>query len=72
MSTTSGNVTRLNDIGNTTIVTNAFTGKWRTRCNRFVARIDGSNQLISGTEFKRLIRSGHDVEAVGSECETGA
>ncbi len=65
-------VKKLGDAGNTTIVTNAIIGKWRVRGSRIIARVDGSNQVLSSVEFSRLIRSGEDVEAKGEECETGA
>lgn len=64
-------VKKLGDAGNTTIVTNAIIGKWRVRGSRIIARVDGSNQVLSSVEFSR-IRSGEDVEAKGEECETGA
>ena len=30
------------------------------------------NTVMSSAEFERLKREGYDLEAVGSECETGA
>ncbi len=54
------------------VTENAIVGSYRIRNNRIVAKVDGVNTVISSAEFERLKREGYDIEAIGSECETGA
>jgi len=53
------------------IVENAIVGALRIRNNRIIAKVNGVNMVLSSVEFERLRRAGYDLEAVGSECETG-
>jgi hypothetical protein len=54
------------------IVENAIVGAFRIRRNCIIAKINGVNTVLSSDEFERLRRAGYDLEAIGSECETGA
>ena len=54
------------------IVENAIVGAFRIRRNRIIAKVNGVNTIMNTAEFERLKREGYDLEAIGSECETGA
>jgi hypothetical protein len=54
------------------VTENAIVGAFRIRNNRIVAKVNGVNTVMSSDEFERLRRAGYDLEAIGSECETGA
>lgn len=54
------------------VTQNAIVGRYRIRNNRIIAKVDGVNTVLSSAEFERLKRDGYSLEAVGSECETGA
>ncbi len=54
------------------ITENAIVGAFRIRNNRIVAKVNGVNTVMSSAEFEQLKREGYDLEAIGSECETGA
>ncbi len=53
------------------ITENAIVGSFRVRRNHINAKVNGVNMVLSSVEFERLRRAGYDVEAIGSECETG-
>ncbi len=54
------------------VTQNAIVGTFRIRNNHIIAKVDGVNTVMSSAEFERLKREGYDLEAIGSECETGA
>jgi len=54
------------------VVQNVIVGSFRVRNNRIVAKVNGVNTVMSSAEFEQLKREGYDLEAIGSECETGA
>lgn len=54
------------------LASNAVIGLFRVRSNHLVAKVNGVNTVLSGSEFERLLRDGYTLEAMGSECETGA
>jgi hypothetical protein len=54
------------------VTENVIVGAFRVRNNRIIAKVNGVNTVLSAAEFERLKRAGYDLEAIGSECETGA
>ncbi|MGD0204156.1 MAG: hypothetical protein ABSC20_09670 [Candidatus Bathyarchaeia archaeon] len=57
---------------NVVIVENAIVGSFRIRRNRIIAKVNNVNTIMTSAEFERLRHEGYDLEAIGSECETGA
>jgi hypothetical protein len=57
---------------NVVVTENAIIGSFRIRNNRIIAKVNGANMVLSSVEFEQLKRAGYDLEAIGSECETGS
>ena len=54
------------------VAENALVGAFRIRNTHIVVKVNSVNTVVSSAELDQLKREGYDLEAIGTECETGA